>query len=209
MNQQPPEHSWELVIPVKPTSHGKSRLNHPLYERVALAKSLALDTIEAAATCNLVSTVLVVTKDRELTSELSGSPKIHIIPDTADGLNEAIELGLTFAGANNPCGVLLGDLPALRPQELAHALALAASHKRAFIADAEGTGTVLLTAQSKNGLIPQFGLNSASAHRDSGFAELDLPTNSGLRRDVDTVDQLQTLSTERLGRRTAALISSP
>ena len=40
---------WAVIIPVKPTAVGKSRLELPTVDRVTLARAIALDTIAAAA----------------------------------------------------------------------------------------------------------------------------------------------------------------
>src|SRR6266511_3378610 len=74
----------------------------------------------------------------------------------------------------------------VRPAELAAALDAASSAGgRAYVADASGTGTVLLTAPWGRDLDPRFGPGSSAAHARSGATPLsgDWP---GLRRDVDT-----------------------
>src|SRR5436305_745035 len=68
------------------------------------------------------------------------------VPDAPDrGLNPALDHGALSTGAV-AVAALSSDLPALRPQELAAALAAAAAADRCFVADAAGTGTTLLTA---------------------------------------------------------------
>ena len=81
--------------------------------------------------------------------------------------------------------MLSADLAALRPAELAAALAAAEEWPRAFVPDAAGAGTTLLTARPGVGLDARYGAGSRAAHRDSGAVELagDWPS---LRRDVDT-----------------------
>jgi 2-phospho-L-lactate guanylyltransferase len=106
--------------------------------------------------------------------------------------------------AGGPVAVLLGDVPALQSAELAAALALAERHPLAFVPDADGTGTVLITALVASDHAPSFGSGSRAAHAAAGYFELDLPSKSGLRRDVDTPEHLAALAS-RLGPRTAAL----
>ncbi len=55
--------AWSLVIPVKPAAVGKSRLSVPGIDREALARAIALDTIDAAARATSVTEVVVVTDD--------------------------------------------------------------------------------------------------------------------------------------------------
>jgi 2-phospho-L-lactate guanylyltransferase len=99
--------------------------------------------------------------------------------------------------------VLAGDLPALRPGELD--AALAAVGGRSFVADAAGSGTVLLAAPPGRPLDPHFGLGSAVAHAASGAAALtgDWP---GLRQDVDTPADLSVVLDLGLGRHTRQLL---
>jgi 2-phospho-L-lactate guanylyltransferase len=75
----------------------------------------------------------------------------------------------------------------LRSQELAAALADAADHPRAFVADAAETGTTLLTARPGVPLRPAFGRGSAARHARHAVAVSGGP---GLRTDVDTVEDL-------------------
>jgi 2-phospho-L-lactate guanylyltransferase len=78
--------------------------------------------------------------------------------------------------------------------------------RRSFVADAAGTGTVLLAATPVAGLEPCFGVGSAAAHMASGAVALDGPWSS-LRRDVDTAADLAGALRLGLGPRTAALMA--
>jgi 2-phospho-L-lactate guanylyltransferase len=100
--------------------------------------------------------------------------------------------------------VLLGDHPALTSDELADALRAAAGHPLAFVADAEGEGSALCSAAPRVPLTPLFGVGSARAHRSAGFVELTGHW-PGLRRDVDTPEQLAALAS--LGRHTRAVLA--
>jgi 2-phospho-L-lactate guanylyltransferase len=108
------------------------------------------------------------------------------------------------SGAAGGTAVLLGDLPALQPAELEVALTLALAHARAVVADAAGSGTTLITALRGQSHAPAFGAGSAESHRAAGYSPLDIPAHSGLRRDVDTSDELAAFDAALLGRRTAA-----
>jgi 2-phospho-L-lactate guanylyltransferase len=197
---------WIVVIPVKPAPEGKSRLLLPPTGRLAIVRAIALDTIEAAADCDQVERVLVVTADRPLALALTARDRVTVVHDSASGLREAIDLGLSAADAGAPRAVLLGDLPALKPRELSSALTLSARHPRAFVPDADGIGSVLATALPGVFFRPQFGANSAAAHRNEGYAEVELPATSGLRRDLDKAEHLPILRRLGLGRHTAALL---
>jgi 2-phospho-L-lactate guanylyltransferase len=74
------------------------------------------------------------------------------------------------------------------------------------VADAGGTGTTLLTAVGV-ALDPRFGRGSAAAHRAGGARELTGPW-PGLRRDVDTAEDLRAAALLGLGSRTARLLGT-
>jgi 2-phospho-L-lactate guanylyltransferase len=85
---------------------------------------------------------------------------------------------------------MLADLPCLRTPDLETALSQAAAQgRRAFVADAAGTGTTLLAAPAGVELDPRFGPGSAAAHAASGAHAITGPLAS-LRLDVDTTDDL-------------------
>ena len=191
---------WVVVVPVKPAGLGKSRLAGFLgpTDRTALARAMALDTIEAAAATPGVERVLVVTSDDEVRA---ATP--FVVDDPGGGLNAAIRAGVAVASL--PVAVLLGDLPALRPDDLHAALVLAAQHPRALVADAEGTGTTLLTALVA--LTPRFGVGSAGLHEADGHVRLDIPSGSTLRRDVDVPADIAAVARLGVGRRTATVLS--
>ena len=76
-----------------------------------------------------------------------------------------------------------------------------------MVADAEGTGSTLVTAGAGVSWASAFGEGSFAAHVALGFAALPVPEDSSLRRDVDTAEQLAQAATLGLGRRTAALLA--
>jgi 2-phospho-L-lactate guanylyltransferase len=86
-------------------------------------------------------------------------------------------------------------------------LAEATEHDRAFVPDAEGTGTTLIVARPGVPHAARFGAASAARHRAEGYIELELPRLSGLRRDIDTREQLAAAESLVLGARTRALLS--
>jgi 2-phospho-L-lactate guanylyltransferase len=182
---------WTVVVPVRPG--GKTRLDVPGVERAAIARAIALDTIEAAAA---VADVRVVTTDASLV--LPGTELV--LEPEAQGIGEAVRRGL--AGVTGRRAVLLGDLPGLLPDDLAAALALAEVWERSAVADVEGTGTTLVAATTGHGLVPSFGPDSWRLHLAAGFSPLDVPVDSTVRRDVDLVEHL----TGPLGPRTSAVL---
>ncbi|MER3387364.1 MAG: 2-phospho-L-lactate guanylyltransferase [Microcella pacifica] len=190
-----------LVIPVKGGPGAKSRLVGDAAERAALASAIALDTVEAARAASAVGELVVV---GGLPERLQG---VRVVDDPGGGLLAAVDAGLAVLDPDLPAAVLLGDLPALQPDELSRALAAADGHDRAFVPDAEGTGTTLIVARAGVPHVARFGAASAARHRGEGYVELELPPLSGLRRDIDTREQLEAAASLVLGARTRALLS--
>ena len=198
--------AWTVIIPVKPSVRGKSRLDVPGVDRVALARAIALDTIAAAAACEAVARVVVVTGDGGLVLQAVDIPGLRFVPDEdAAGLDAAVALGAETA-AGMPRAALLGDVPALRPLDLAAALDAAADVDRGVVADTEGTGSTLVTARGGVEWTSSFGDGSFARHVELGFVPLPIPDASTLRRDVDTADQLEKAEELGLGPRSAELL---
>lgn len=202
--------TWRVVVPVKGTAAAKSRLSGVAgRRRYDLAVALALDTIAAAAATPGVRLV-VVTSDDLIAAEAEGLGAA-VVPDPGSGLSAAIDAGIEQAARDGGAGgsadgvaVLLGDLPALRPADLAAALAACRRAGTAFVPDADGDGTVLLAATEPASLRPAFGAGSARAHeRHAARLDLDLPR---LRRDVDVAADLARAARLGVGARTAALL---
>jgi 2-phospho-L-lactate guanylyltransferase len=197
---------WTAVIPVKSLSAAKSRLRGAVadarHEELALA--MVRDTVAAVRACAAVGDVLVVTDDPAAAAAVTALGARTVPDRPAAGLNAAMRFGAdTVAGLARRRAVLTGDLPALRPDELGAALAAAGG--RSFVADAAGTGTVLLTAEPGTALDPRFGAGSAGAHA----ASLARPLSGawpGLRQDVDTADDLRRVLALGAGEHTCGLL---
>ncbi|WP_307858571.1 2-phospho-L-lactate guanylyltransferase [Microbacterium flavescens] len=198
-------------MPVKRSAQGKSRLQVEGVDRAELARAIALDTIEAAARCEVVLQVVVVSDDPALARESATIPALRIVPEEDPrGLDAAIASGIEAVDPSGrmPRAALLGDLPALRPVDLAGALRAAASVDRAVVADAEGTGSTLVTAMPGVAWASSFGEGSFARHTAAGCAAVEIPDASSLRRDVDTAAQLEAAVRLGVGPRTAALLGA-
>ncbi len=182
---------YVVLIPLKSTDRGKSRLAVSAEYRSALALAMARDTVAAASATGNVASVLVVGEDQHDATALTGSG-VRVLVTAVRGLNPAVSAGLrelTASGWSGPVAVLPADLPFLTPEDLGSALTLAAG-RPAAVADAVGTGTTLLVAPSAVELIPHFGADSFRRHLASGAAPIPVPTGSTLHRDVDVVADL-------------------
>ncbi|GAA3906617.1 2-phospho-L-lactate guanylyltransferase [Actinoplanes auranticolor] len=198
---------WTAVIPVKSLSAAKSRLRGavPDFRHEDLALAMVRDTVAAVRGCAAVGDVLIVTDDPAAVAAALALGARSVPDQPAAGLNAAMRFGAdVVAGLGHRRAVLTGDLPALRPAELAEALA-AAGPGRSFVADAVGTGTVLLTAAAGTALDPRFGVGSAGAHAASHARPLT-GAWPGLRQDVDTADDLRTVAALGVGEHTSALL---
>ena len=227
--------SWTVLLPVKVLARAKSRLALLAGDRRReLALALAADTVAAVLACPAVARVIVVTSDPvagPLLAALgavvvpdgpaglddlagSGDPGDPADPGLQDQLNAALRHGAAVAARRWPgtgFAALTADLPALRPAELAMALRAAelaaqtATAGAAFVPDAAGVGTTLFAVPPGGDFRPLFGGASRARHAASGAAEIDLDDMAGLRRDVDTPEDLQVVLALGAGPRTTAL----
>jgi len=190
---------WVVVVPVKRFGTAKSRLLVPPSYRARLARAMALDTVAAAVQC---AAVVVVTDEQPADFRALGA---LVVPDSpAAGLNPALVHGAASAPVGAGTAALSADLPALQPAELTFALRLLPVGARGVVADATGAGTTLLAAAPGVALSPAFGPASYRRHRSSGAIAL-ARAGPGLRRDVDTVEDLAAAAALGLGRRTQQL----
>ncbi len=202
---------WVVVLPVKALTAAKTRLDRD--DRADLALAMATDTVTAAGASRSVTAIVVVTDDERARAALG--PLATVVPDRPDGgLNAALAHGSRVAAARWPhagVAVLTADLPALSGEHLDRALTAAAEVPRALVADAAGSGTVLLTAGPGLALEPAFGDGSRGSHREAGVVDLTerLADVSGLRRDVDTLDDLDAAGQLGLGPATRAALADP
>ncbi len=191
--------SWGVVVPVKRLELAKSRLaSYGDANRRSLALAFAADVVVAALQ---VATVLVVTDDPVAAHTLADLGAL-VVPDDPDaGLNPALAHGADLLREHHPLlgvATLSADLPALRAEDLAAVLQSVPHGMRGFVTDTTGTGTTLLAAAAGAELLPAFGLHSRAAHLASGASEL--VAADGLRRDVDTPDDLAAAAALGLGR---------
>jgi|SRR6185437_1553973 2-phospho-L-lactate guanylyltransferase len=129
-----------------------------------------------------------------------------------DLLNAALRHGAAVAEQRWPgtgLAALTADLPALSPSELAAALRSAVPGdfpvRASFVADAAGVGTTLYAVPPGGEFRPLFGGASRARHAAAGATELAFGDMTGLRRDVDTPDDLRAALALGAGPRTTAL----
>lgn len=196
---------WTVLLPAKSLPEAKSRLAGATGDTAThreLVLAIRADTIAAARAAEGVARLVLVVDTAAAAQDV---PLAFV--QTRPGLNAALAEAAADAATRWPAhgvAALAGDLPALRPQELAAALALAAACERAFVPDAAGTGTTVLTALPGRPLQPAFGTGSAARHAAGATR---LPAGAGLRQDVDTAEDLARAAELGLGPRTAAVFA--
>ena len=211
--------SWTVLLPVKVLARAKSRLAVLAGDRRReLALAFASDTVTAALACPEVARVLVVTSDPVAGRLLAGLGAVIVADEPADrsatrggaaavaapgvigelgvqdALNAALRHGAAVAARRWPgtgLAALTADLPALSPAELATALRAASPAPAAFVPDAAGVGTTLYAVPPGGEFRPLFGGASRARHAAAGAVELAAGDLTGLRRDVDTPDDLR------------------
>lgn len=189
---------WTVLVPVRALPSAKSRLSSTVAAALfePLVRGIRADTLAAVRAAAPVARTVVV-------CDVPGEG-VDLV-QTSPGLNGALRDGAALARRRWPrdgVAALVGDLPALRPQELADALDDAARYPCAFVPDRDGTGTTLLTARPGADLDPRFGAASAARHQ---AIAVELAAGPGLRHDVDTADDLVAAAEVGLGVHTAAL----
>ncbi len=199
-------------MPIKSLTLAKSRLLGCCFpsderNRARLVLAMAADTVAAALATPGVDRVLVAAALPDEVAELRGLGADVVDDGNAADLNAALRHGAALLRSDDPDGVvgaLQADLPALRSDDLADAIAEAAG-RRAVCADHAGTGTTLLLSTSGGALDPRFGDGSAAAHVRSGALPLATPAPT-LRTDVDTIADVERVLALGVGHNTATVL---
>jgi 2-phospho-L-lactate guanylyltransferase len=206
-----PVGGWSIVIPLKRLDQAKSRLRGvPVPLRRALVVAMARDVRDAALACHDVGEIVVVTRDPAWRSLLGGRRLRFVAESPMDSLNEALRRGAATCRrtpAGHGVAALTADLPALRPAELALALGPAEAAPTFFVPDAHGDGTTLFAARSPAQFWPHYGVGSRARHIEAGALEIHRPELTGIRQDVDTLEDLTRAQALGLGQHTGAVLA--
>ncbi len=178
------------------------------------AAALSPDAREALAEC-LLRDVLDSAQDRDVwlvtptpqLADIAGAAGAHVIVErTGDGLNGAYAQALAHIGYDEPRVLMPSDLAYLSAADFEESeVALRTADVAIAPTQHGGTGAIFLRA----GLTfePMFGANSFARHvdqaRTAGLRLVILET-PGLTRDVDWVEDLATLASERPDSHTGA-----
>jgi 2-phospho-L-lactate guanylyltransferase len=201
------------IVPVKALAESKSRL---LPERArgdveALSLAMMGDVIACLRAVDGIARVVVTTPDAAV-ADAAEADGAHALLRDDPGLNAAIEAaGAEVSGAGDGVLVVLGDIAAADPAEVAQLLAAAPARGVALSPSRDG-GTSALLRRPKEVIPACFGRDSAKHHREAAAAagaalvELVLPS---LAIDVDRAEDAHAiLAVPSLGARTRALLEA-
>lgn len=199
--------TWDVVVPLKGLDGAKSRLSVlGTGLRSELAEAMALDTVSAVAACPRRVRVHVVCDDDRLGAAVLGlGVGVVLHRGAPPGLNAALTHVADGLGGGSPVAALLGDLPALRGEDLAEVLDRAARVPRSTVADRAGTGCTFLAATVGHRLAPDFGGWSFARHVAGGATPLSAAP--GVRQDVDLPADLAEVARLGPGQRTARVLA--
>ncbi len=204
--------SWVVVVPAKPFAAAKTRcVGLDVSERSALARAMLRDVVGGLTRARRVRTVVVAATDPEVVATALSCGAVVAGTTRGPDLNREVLDALTAAAEALPgarLAVAMADLAAAQPSDFDAALAAAATHPRAIVSDADGTGTTMVTLTDPGEFRPFLGLDSRRRFLADGYHDLPV-TAPGLRRDVDAVSHLLTLGIDRLGGATRSWAGSP
>jgi 2-phospho-L-lactate/phosphoenolpyruvate guanylyltransferase len=198
---------------VKALAEAKSRLFPERARSDVEALSLAMmgDLIACLKSAAGVARVVVVTPDSAVASAAQAQGAQALLR-SEPGLNPAIEAAsAAFAGTGDGVLVVLGDVAAADPLEIAQLLDAAPARGVALAPSRDG-GTSALLRRPADAIPACFGPDSAKRHREaaaaakSAFVELSL---ASLAIDVDRAEDARAiLALPTLGARTRALLEA-
>lgn len=190
---------WDLYLPLKSLSAGKSRFTDlTASKRQNLVKAMALDVIAEILKVHAVKEIILVGVTRE---EL-GIPEDDRISSFKSGIYSGINKDVQAAELrkSNPFrAVILPDIPAVTAREIEVALSVAEDCEQSFIPDWTGTGSTFYASTKENAFAPQFGIESARAHSTANAFRIDSPIFRGIRHDCDQISDLRSIGFATLG----------
>jgi 2-phospho-L-lactate/phosphoenolpyruvate guanylyltransferase len=203
-----------ILVPVKLLADAKQRLSAILSreERLALARAMCEDVLQALANWRGRPPVAVVTSD-SFAGELAAHFNFDVIADNNSGETHAIEMATAVCkerGAESTL-VVPADIPLIDGGELQEIMDSAPAGGAVLVPDAAGRGTNA-ALRSPCDLFPlRFGNDSFVPHLAAAKATglpcvvLQLP---GIARDVDRPDDLRELAAASGERQSQKLVRS-
>lgn len=191
-----PPSSIRVLLPVKPFSRAKSRLDVPAGQRPLVARRLFVHTLDVALRCLQREQVFVMTADLQVRG-MARSRQVRTIDDAADDLNGSLDAALLALRRRFPSdtlAVMVADLPRLVAPVLTSVLRDAASSDRPrHVVDHHRSGTTFVSLPPSSALRMVFGPDSARRFARAGSVPMLLPPPAmthdlDVRSDLDALD---------------------
>lgn len=199
---------WHVILPLKGTDDAKSRLDLPRPTRDRMVYAMAADTLDTLLATPDVLRVSVLSRHLDDRFALPFAPAAEVViqPEGLRSLDQALTwFASTHTDDSSGVAVVVADLPALRAESMTSVLQHATRHRVAMVADAQGSGTTILTCKNPADLRPHFGAGSAAAHGAAGAVLVTGMPDA--QCDVDTTEDLARASAIGLGPHTLELLS--
>ncbi|MGH2903865.1 MAG: 2-phospho-L-lactate guanylyltransferase, partial [Solirubrobacteraceae bacterium] len=201
------------ILPVKSFPRAKQRLGAGVPDplRLALARAMVADVLDALSATEGVELTVVVTRESEAAHAASAGGARVIEDSSETGQSAAAALGIAEALARGFERVLLvpGDCPALDPAELDPLLSEHGSDgpEVVILPDRHGTGTNGLLLTPPDAIPPSFGPGSRERHQalaSEAGASHRIERPASLLLDIDTGADLAVLRDRLSGERIRA-----
>ena len=196
-----------VIVAVQDAGRAKSRLGPDLDPGTRRSLVMAmLDDMLATIREVWTGRVLVVSADPAYDA-IAREHEADVLRDGGHGYNDAVTLALDAVRDAEAALVLPGDLPHLSVTQVA-TLLNALAEPGVTVVPADDGGTLALGLTPPTVIPTAFGPDSADAHRraaSAAGARFTLATPSGLRHDVDTLEDLARVW-DQVGEATTALL---
>lgn len=173
---------WHAVVPIKPVSERKTRLQGCLASKdiEALTERMLRHVLDVAARAKAIGAVTVLGPERPC------GWQGHWIADPGAGLNAALAAAALVVP--DRLVILHADLPALQPDDLT-ALIVAAQSAAALAPDRRGIGTNAIALRDARNFGFAFGTDSFARHC-AVLPGCGVVRRQGLGLDIDLPDDL-------------------
>jgi 2-phospho-L-lactate/phosphoenolpyruvate guanylyltransferase len=189
----------QAVLPVKPFSHAKRRLEGVLSasERITLARLMFEDVLDALVACrDIFACTLVVTADPQAAALARRLSAVVLMENAGRGINAAISSAVRNLSVESGDALLVvpSDIPQVTSAALAQAAAAVATDRSvALAAAARDGGTNLLACRPAHAIPPLFGPHSFERHRGTALRaglSVQIVTLPAFSLDIDRPDDL-------------------
>ena len=204
------------IVPVKILEKVKSRLSKilTLEQRKDLSLAMFKDVLETLASANMLSSIVVVSKDSEI-ADISSQAGAEVFSETSyPGLNASLNEALSSLGSRTNDGIVVfpSDIPLLRVRDVHTVLNQTNEERRAVLVPSrDGDGTNCISLSENHNFRFDYGKNSYLRHKKQAF-RLDLDVIElqieNIAYDVDQPNDLLGLVDKKPGDNTLDFLNS-